>query len=91
LKIEAKSYLRTLQRLRKEDDPHFELPCEQLFNRESQIEQLEEQRTRELTAEDVLYFEHELLNLIVEFIHSLVQPSANFIKNEVFDFFLDFT
>ena len=49
LKLEAKSYLLTMENMRKEDDPDFELPC-QLFNDDSEVEKMEKQRVRKLTA-----------------------------------------
>lgn len=72
MKIEAKSYLKTLERLR--SDEAFKLPCP-LFNEESEIEKLEKQRVRELSSEDVLYYEHDLLNVVMDFVKSVARPS----------------
>ena len=65
LKIEAKSYLRTMQALRSSDESNgFSLPCP-LFNEESEIERQEEQRVRKLEPEDIFYFENELQQVII--------------------------
>lgn len=49
MKLEAKSYLLTMENMNKEDDSEFELPC-QLFNEDSEVEKMEKQRVRKLTA-----------------------------------------
>jgi hypothetical protein len=56
-----------MENMRKEDDPDFELPC-QLFNDDSEVEKMEKQRVRKLTAEDVLTYEQDLLAVLLDFI-----------------------
>ena len=46
---------------------------------------------RNLPGLDVLYFEHEMLNVVIDFIRSIVKPSKGFINNEIWNFYLDFT
>ena len=46
---------------------------------------------RKLKAEDILYFENEIIDVIKELISSLVEPSKGFICNEIMDFYIDFT
>jgi hypothetical protein len=87
LKIEAKSYLRTLQELRRGD---VALTCP-LFKEGSEMEQLEQQRVRSLSAEDLLFYENELVQVLAEFIQSLVTYSAGTINNGLWNFYLDFT
>jgi hypothetical protein len=38
-----------MENMKKEDDSEFELPC-QLFNEDSEVEKMEKQRVRKLTA-----------------------------------------
>lgn len=44
-----------------------------------------------MSAEDVLYYENELVEIMNEFIGSVVESSAGFISNNVIDFYIDFT
>lgn len=46
---------------------------------------------RELSAEDVIYYEHDLLNIVMDFVRSVVKPSLGVIKNEIWNFYIDFT
>jgi hypothetical protein len=76
LKLEAKSYLQTLQSFKKEDDPTFEVPCP-LFTAddESEIQKMEKQRVRNLSSSDILFYENELLEILLDFTKNLVKPS----------------
>ena len=38
-----------------------------------------------------MYFEHDLLNVVIDFIRSLVKPSIGMINNKIWNFYLDFT
>ncbi|CDW80555.1 UNKNOWN [Stylonychia lemnae] len=85
LKLEAKSYLHTINLRR-----GVELPCP-LFNEENDYEKQEKQRVRELSNFDLHYFENDLIKIMSQFIKSISVPSYNSINNQIFDFYVDFS
>lgn len=46
---------------------------------------------RTLSAEDILFYENELVEIVKEFIRSVAKVSASFIGNKVWDFYIDFS
>ncbi len=67
MKLEAKCYLETILDIRKQDDDSFKLTCP-VFDEDIESEKQEKQRMRKLKAEDLLYFENEIIDVIKELI-----------------------
>ena len=44
-----------------------------------------------MSNEDLDYFEKELIDIIIEFVRSIVSPIKGVINNEIFNYYIDFS
>ena len=62
-----------------------------LIDTSKDMEKQEEQRIRIMSIEDLEYFEKELIDIIIEFVRSIVSPVKGVINNEIFNYYIDFS
>jgi hypothetical protein len=94
LKIEAKSYLMTLNERYTKDpeknNENFKLVCE-LSNPENPLEEKEKQYIRHLSEDDMDFFKQTFSSVVVEFIKSISSGLEKTVNNDTFSLLLSLT
>ena len=94
LKIEAKSYLMTLNEKYTKDpeknDENFKLVCE-LSNPENPLEEKEKQYIRHLSDDDMDFLKNVFYLVVVEFIKSISSGLDKTVNNDTFNLLLSLT
>ena len=92
LKIEAKSYLMTLNEKYYKDPEknteHFKLVC-QLSNPENPLEEKEKIHIRHLSDDDLDFFKKSFYLVVIEFIKAISVGLDKTVNNETFNLLLD--